>query len=212
MTKNSDLKKNKKKKNEVNTNEKEIEEKLQNSDNDKDSQEKIAKLQEDLTMSKEEKLRLLAEMENLRKRVEKEKIESIKFGSINLARDILSPCDNLVRALDSLTDDEKNNKDNDGLLNGLRMVHQELISILEKHGVKKINALNQKFDHNFHQAMMEVESNDVESGIVVQELQAGYTMQDRLLRPSMVGVSKKKEEKAQEDNENTEENEEKTNT
>ena len=168
MTKNSDLKKNKKKKNEVNTNEKEIEEKLQNSDNDKDSQEKIAKLQEDLTMSKEEKLRLLAEMENLRKRVEKEKIESIKFGSINLARDILSPCDNLVRALDSLTDDEKNNKDNDGLLNGLRMVHQELISILEKHGVKKINALKQKFDHNFHQAMMEVESNDVESGIVVQ--------------------------------------------
>jgi len=209
MTKNSDSKKNKKKKSEINTNETENDENFQNSDDNKDYQEKIIKLQEDLSIAKEGKLRLLAEMENLRKRVEKEKIESIKFGSINLSRDILSPCDNLVRALDSLSNGEKNDKDNKSLLNGLRMVHQELIAILEKHGVKKINALNEKFDHNFHQAMMEIESDDAESGTVVQELQAGYTMHDRLLRPSMVGVSKKKEEENQENNENIKENEEK---
>ena len=154
---------------------------------------KTKQLEEDLKGIRDEKLRLLAEMENLRKRSEKEKIESIKFGSINLARDILLPCDNLSRALESLSDEEKNNKKNQGLIKGLEMVQQEIISILEKNGIKKINALNEKFDHNLHQAMAEIES-DKESGIVLKELQTGYTMHDRLLRPSMVVLSKKKEQ------------------
>ena len=154
---------------------------------------KNKQLEEDLKSIRDEKLRLLAEMENLRKRSEKEKIESIKFGSINLARDILLPCDNLSRALESLSDEEKNNKKNQGLIKGLEMVQQEIISILEKNGIKKINALNEKFDHNLHQAMAEIES-DKESGIVLKELQTGYTMHDRLLRPSMVVLSKKKEQ------------------
>ena len=191
MTKNSDSKKNKKKKSEINTNETENDENFQNSDDNKDYQEKIIKLQEDLSIAKEGKLRLLAEMENLRKRVEKEKIESIKFGSANLARDILSPSDNLKRALENIPE-EKNRSDLiKNLIDGLNMIQKELTTILEKHGVKKIDALNKKFDHNFHQAMLEIEIKDKEEGIVVQEIQSGYTMHDRLLRPTLVGVSKK---------------------
>ena len=159
----------------------------------------IDKLKDELSEAKDEKLRFLAEMENLRKRVDKEKLDSIRFGSINLAKDILSPCDNLIRAIDSLSEEEKQHKGNQGLINGIKMVHQELLTILEKNGVKRIIALDEKFDHNFHQAVMEVETDEKESGIIVQELQVGYTMHNRLLRPSMVGVSKKKPGKAKED-------------
>ena len=165
-------------------------------------------LEKEIETLKEEKIRLLAEMENLRKRFEREKVETIKFGSINLARDILSPGDNLERALDALPEDENHPESIKNLIDGLKMVLKEYKSTLEKHGVKKIETLNQKFDHNFHQAMMEVENNDVEEGTVVQEVQSGYTMHDRLLRASMVGVSKKpavkieepKEEKKEEEN------------
>ena len=162
---------------------------------DKERNKKIEELEEELAKAKEEKLRVLAEMENLRKRAEKENTNSIKFGSANLARAILSPCDNLIRALESLKIDEKKDKKTLGLVNGIKMVHQEILSLLEKNGVKKIEALNKKFDHNLHQAMTEIESEDTESGIVIKEFQTGYTMYDRLLRPSMVGVSKKKENK-----------------
>ena len=148
-------------------------------------------LEKEIETLKEEKIRLLAEMENLRKRFEREKVETIKFGSINLARDILSPGDNLERALDALPEDENHSESIKNLIDGLKMVLKEYKSALEKHGVKKIETLNQKFDHNFHQAMMEVENNDVEEGTVVQEVQSGYTMHDRLLRAAMVGVSKK---------------------
>ena len=96
--------------------------------------------------------------------------------------------------MESLSPEEKNDEKNKGLINGLTMVHQEILTILEKNGVKKIEALDKKFDHNYHQAMMEIETSDKENGIVIKELQAGYTMNDRLLRPSMVGVSKKKVE------------------
>ena len=148
-------------------------------------------LEKEIETLKEEKIRLLAEMENLRKRFDREKVETIKFGSINLARDILSPGDNLERALDALPEDENHPQSIKNLIDGLKMVLKEFKSSLEKHGVKKIETLNQKFDHNFHQAMMEVENNDVEEGTVVQEVQSGYTMHDRLLRAAMVGVSKK---------------------
>lgn len=160
----------------------------------KKHEERVQELEMETINLKDDKLRILAEMENLRKRVEKERIESVKYGSSKLAKEILSPLDNLSRALESLSPEEKNDEKNKGLINGLTMVHQEILTILEKNGVKKIEALDKKFDHNYHQAMMEIETSDKENGIVIKELQAGYTMNDRLLRPSMVGVSKKKVE------------------
>ena len=169
------------------------------------------KLNQEIEIIKEEKIRLLAEMENLRKRFEREKVETIKFGSINLARDILSPGDNLERALNALPEDENHSESIKNLIDGLKMVLKEYKNSLEKHGVKKIDTMNQKFDHNFHQAMMEIENNDVEEGTVVQEIQSGYTMHDRLLRAAMVGVSKKPATKKEEPNEkkdnDTDENE-----
>ena len=163
-------------------------------------------LEKEIETLKEEKIRLLAEMENLRKRFEREKVETIKFGSINLARDILSPGDNLERALDALPEDENHPESIKNLIDGLKMVLKEYKSTLEKHGVKKIETLNQKFDHNFHQAMMEVENNEVEEGTVIQEVQSGYTMHNRLLRAAMVGVSKKPVVKTEELKEQKEEN------
>ncbi len=165
-------------------------------------------LEKEIETLKEEKIRLLAEMENLRKRFEREKVETIKFGSINLARDILSPGDNLERALDALPEDENHPESIKNLIDGLKMVLKEYKSTLEKHGVKKIETLNQKFDHNFHQAMMEVENNEVEEGTVVQEVQSGYTMHDRLLRAAMVGVSKKPVATTEEPKEKEEDNSE----
>jgi len=148
-------------------------------------------LREEIIQLKDEKLRLLAEMENLRKRSYRDKVDSIKFGSINLARDILSPDDNLTRALEAIPEEEKKSKTIANLIDGLKMIQKEFSIILQKHGVIKIDALNQKFDHNLHQAMVEIDNEKVEEGLVIQEIQSGYTMHDRLLRPSMVGVSKK---------------------
>ena len=148
-------------------------------------------LREEIKTLKEEKIRVLAEMENLRKRFEREKIDSIKYGSVNFARDILSPGDNLERALSAINDEEEHSQSIKNLIDGLLMVKKELSTALEKHGVTKIDSLNKKFDPNLHQAMMEVENNDLDEGVVVQEIQTGYMMHDRLLRPAMVGVSKK---------------------
>ena len=163
-------------------------------DNKKESEKETNKeeqLLNEVTILKEEKLRLLAEMENLRKRFEREKIDLIKFSSINLIREILSPGDNLERALAAIPKDEKLPQPIKNLVEGLKMVQKEFSTILEKNGVKKIDSINKKFDHNYHQAMMEIEKEDVGEGTVVQEIQPGYIMHDRLLRPAMVGVSKK---------------------
>ena len=200
-------------------NEEEINDAQENIDTEETSENENTEednLEKEIETLKEEKIRLLAEMENLRKRFEREKVETIKFGSINLARDILSPGDNLERALDALPEDENHSESIKNLIDGLKMVLKEYKSALEKHGVKKIETLNQKFDHNFHQAMMEVENNDVEEGTVVQEVQSGYTMHDRLLRAAMVGVSKKtatKTEDTKEEKDNdADENESKENS
>ena len=149
------------------------------------------KFEEEISSLREEKLRLLAEMENLRKRSDREKIDSIKYGSVNFARDMLAIGDNLSRALESLPDDEGESKSIVNLVDGLKMVQKEFFLILEKNGVKKIDAINNKFDHNYHQAIIEIETNDYEEGMVVKEIQTGYLMHERLLRPTMVGVSKK---------------------
>ena len=148
-------------------------------------------LRDKIEQLRDEKLRLLADMENLRKRSDRDRMDSIRYGNINFARDILSLGDNLSRALDAIPKDAEKTETITNLINGLRMVQREFTSILEKHGIKKIEALNQRFDHNFHQAMIEIESEEVEEGIVIQEIQSGYNMHDRLLRPSMVGVAKK---------------------
>lgn len=148
-------------------------------------------LRDEIEQLRDEKLRLLADMENLRKRSDRDRMDSIRYGNINFARDILSLGDNLSRALDAIPKDAEKTETITNLINGLRMVQREFTSILEKHGIKKIEALNQRFDHNFHQAMIEIESEEVEEGIVIQEIQSGYNMHDRLLRPSMVGVAKK---------------------
>ncbi len=170
-------------------------EKLTNKDSTNEDQEENENKEEDLKNQieelKEEKIRLLAEMENLRKRFEREKLEAIKFGSINLARDILSPGDNLERALSALPQGEEYSQNIKNLIEGLKMVSKEFSDTLSKHGVKKIETTDVMFDHNFHQAMMEIENNDVVEGTVVQEVQAGYTMHKRLLRAAMVAVSKK---------------------
>jgi len=152
---------------------------------------KVQLLTEEIEGLKEEKLRLLAEMENLRKRSDRDRLESIKYGSINLARDILSPEDNLSRALEAITTDENKTNSINNLVDGLKIILKEFSTILEKHGVKKIEALNKKFDHNLHQAMLEIENDEVKEGTVLQEIQSGFTMYGRLLRPTMVGVSKK---------------------
>ena len=189
-------------------NEEEINDSQENTDTEETSEDENIEednFEKEIETLKEEKIRLLAEMENLRKRFEREKIETIKFGSINLARDILSPGDNLERALDALPEDENHSESIKNLIDGLKMVLKEYKSSLEKHGVKKIETLNQKFDHNLHQAMMEIENNDVEEGTVVQEVQSGYTMHDRLLRAAMVGVSKKIAAKTEEPKEEKEE-------
>jgi len=168
-----------------------------NIDEDADSEEEDIKeteediLKEEIRTLKEEKIRVLAEMENLRKRFEREKIDSIKYGSVNFARDILSPGDNLERALSAINEEEEHPQSIKNLIEGLFMVKKELSTALEKNGITKIDSLDKKFDPNLHQAMMEIENNDLDEGIVVQEIQTGYMMHDRLLRPAMVGVSKK---------------------
>ena len=153
-------------------------------------------LREEIKTLKEEKVRVLAEMENLRKRFEREKIDSIKYGSVNFARDILSPGDNLERALSAINQEEEHPQSIKNLIEGLLMVKKELSTALEKNGIIKIESLDKKFDPNLHQAMMEIENNDLDEGIVVQEIQTGYMMHDRLLRPAMVGVSKKPQKAA----------------
>ena len=169
----------------------------ENNDEDADSEEEDTKetqediLKEEIKTLKEEKIRVLAEMENLRKRFEREKIDSIKYGSVNFARDILSPGDNLERALSAINEEEEHPQSIKNLIEGLLMVKKELSTALEKNGIEKIDTLNKKFDPNLHQAMMEIENNDLDEGVVVQEIQTGYMMHDRLLRPAMVGVSKK---------------------
>ena len=182
-----------------NTNKKNTENKEENNDLIKEVAEETEeeKLKDEIKILKEEKIRVLAEMENLRKRFNKEKIDSIKYGSVNFARDILSPGDNLERALSAIDKEEDHPQSIKNLIQGLLMVKKELSSALEKNGITKIDTLSKKFDPNLHQAMMEIENNDLDEGIVVQEIQTGYMMHDRLLRPAMVGVSKKSKQESE---------------
>ena len=181
-----------------NSDETSVEDTEENIENE-ETQSEEDKLQEEISSLKEEKIRVLAEMENLRKRFDREKIDSIKFGSVNFARDILSPGDNLERALSAINKEEEHSDSIKNLIEGLMMVKKEFVSALEKNGISKIDSVDKKFDPNLHQAMMEVENDDLDEGVVVQEIQGGYMMHDRLLRPAMVAVSKKSQQKSEVD-------------
>ena len=183
-------------------NEKESEEKITPEDKIKESEVKITP--EDKIKELEDKLaRTLAEMENQRRRFEKEIDDAFEYGGFSFARESLNLIDNFDRAKQSLENDEKI-KDTDVLkktLEHLDIVKKDLISIFNKNNVKEIVAVNKKLDPNLHQAMMEVEDKNKEPGTIVQEIQKGYKMKDRLLRPSLVAVSKKpqkNEEKSEE--------------
>ena len=149
-----------------------------------------------LKVVEEKLLRTMAEMENQRRRFEKERQEAFEFGGFNFAKESLTLLDNIDRATLSFKNDEslKNNKDLSKIIEGMEIIQNDLISIFKKNGVDPIKCINEKFDPNFHQAMLEIEDNTKEASTVVQEIQKGYMMKERLLRPSLVGVSKKREE------------------
>ena len=167
------------------------------SEDDKKLKEKeIEPTPEDKIKELEEKLtRTLAEMENQRRRFEKEKDDAFEYGGFSFARESLNLIDNFDRAKQSLENDEKI-KDSDVLkktLEHLDIIKKDLISIFKKNNIEEIMAVDKKLDPNLHQAMMEVEDNNKEPGTIVQEIQKGFKMKDRLLRPSLVAVSKKTE-------------------
>ena len=151
----------------------------------------VAKLNEEITSLKDQRLRAIAELENFRKRSEKDQSDALKYGISNFAKEIINIRDNIERAQSSISEEAKNNEAIKSVIEGIDLIAQSVVSTFEKIGVKKIESLNEKFDHNLHQAMMEIENGDLEPGTIVQELIPGYTLHDRLLRPAMVGVSKK---------------------
>ena len=170
-------------------------EEIQN--NNKVEEKKEETTEDKLVIVQDKLLRTMAEMENQRRRFEKEKQEAFEFGGFNFAGESLSLLDNIDRAIMSFRNDEnlKNNKDLNKIIDGIEVVKKDLVSIFKKNGIESIECINKKFDPNFHQSMLEVEDNTKEPGTVVQEIQKGYMMKDRLLRPSLVSVTKKREEK-----------------
>ena len=162
--------------------------------------------EEKLKTTQDKLLRTMAEMENQRRRFEKEKQEAFDFGGFNFAAESLLLIDNIDRAIVSFKNDEslKNNKDLNKIIDGIEIVKKDLVSIFKKNGIEAIECINKRFDPNFHQAMLELEDNTKEAGTVVQEIQKGYMMKSRLLRPSLVGVTKKREEKEEKSGKKTE--------
>lgn len=150
----------------------------------------LAALETELASLKDQWLRAMAETENLRRRAQKDREEALKYASTNFGRDMLSIADNLRRALESCSGLEDTPESIKSLILGIELTESALLSAFDRHGIKKIDPINEKFDANLHQAMFEVEDENAPPGTVVQVLQAGYTMHDRLLRPAMVGVSK----------------------
>ena len=154
-------------------------------------------VEQKLKETEEKLLRSLAEIENQRRRFEKEIKDAFEFGSFNFAKESLAILDNLDRAKIAIQNDEilKSNKDLDKFLNNISIIEKDLISIFEKNRIIKIEAKGKKFDPNLHQAMTEIEDEKSDEGTVVQVIQSGYMMGERLLRPALVGVAKKKNSK-----------------
>ena len=167
---------------------------------DLDNEENVSK--DEVNDLKDQLLRSLAENENLRKRTAKEIEQIKKYGHISLLRDFLNVVDNMERAVKSVTSEYKSEIGAKNLIDGIEIVLKEMKSLLDKNQIKKIEPLHEKFDYNFHQAMFEAPSSDYEEGLIIEVIQPGYVLHDRLIRPAMVGVSKgkvvekeKKEEK-----------------
>ena len=171
---------------------------------EKTPEEKILELEDKLA-------RTFAEMENQRRRFEREKEEAFEYGGFIFAKEALNLIDNLERSKQTLENDEtlKESESLKKTLEHFDIIYKDLMSIFAKNNIKPIESLNQKLDPNYHQAMMEIEDNNKEPGTIVQEIQKGFTIKDRLLRPSLVGVSKKNENKDKKDKENEDNSENK---
>ena len=176
---------------------------------EKEIKEKVQEISVDekLKETEDKLLRSLAEIENQRRRFEKEIKDAFEFGSFNFAKESLAILDNLQRAKNAIKNDKilKENKDLDKFLENINIIEKDLISIFEKNRIKKIVAIGKKFDPNIHQAMAEIEDDNSEVGIIIQEIQAGYMLSDRLLRPALEGVAKRKNSKIHEKEEKKEE-------
>jgi molecular chaperone GrpE len=153
-------------------------------------EERIAALEAELAESQDRLLRALAETENTRRRAQRERADAEKYGLGRFANDMLPVADNLRRALDSLPESEAKDDRTKSLLAGVAATERELLAAFERHGLKRIDPMGEKFDHNFHQAVFEAENSGRPAGTVVEVLQPGYVLHDRLLRPAMVGVAK----------------------
>ncbi len=205
-TQNKDLKKDVEK--EDNPNSENFNEELNNKDLSKEKTEDNPKISiEEKILELEDKLtRSFAEMENQRRRFEKEKEEAFEYGGFAFAKEALSLIDNLDRSKQILENDESL-KNSDALkktLEHLDIISKDLISIFQKNNIKQIESLNKKLDPNVHQAMIEIVDDQKEPGTIIQEIQKGFTIKDRLLRPSLVGVSKRSENKDEKNEKNTE--------
>jgi len=174
-----------------------------NKEEDSKTPSKEKSTEEKLKEAEEKLLRSLAEIENQRRRFEKEIKDAFEFGSFNFAKENLATLDNLQRAKEAIKNDEKlkDNKDLDKFLENINIIEKDLITIFEKNRIKKIDTKGKKFDPNFHQAMSEIEDDNVEPGSIIQEIQAGYMLSERLLRPALVSVAKKKDKKDEENKE-----------
>ena len=170
-------------------------------ENSKNKKEDVS-VEEKLKETEDKLLRSLAEIENQRRRFEKEIKDAFEFGSFNFAKESLAILDNLQRAKNAIKNDSslKDNKDLDKFLENINIIEKDLTSIFEKNRITKIEAGGKKFDPNFHQAMSEIEDDEKDPGIILHEIQSGYMLGDRLLRPALVSVSKKKASKDQENN------------
>ncbi len=187
----------------------------ENKDTVKTPENKDLKLEDKIKELEDKLARAYAEIENQRRRFEKEKDDAFDYGGFSLARETLNLVDNLERSKFALESDEKlkNSETLKKTVEHLNVIQKDMISILKKNNIEEINSIDQKLDPNLHQAMMEVEDNNKEPGTVVQEIQKGFMMKDRLLRPSLVAVSKKSGEKDEnlKQNQKSEENQSKSN-
>ena len=194
--------------------EKNKEEKIPQENENKESTKELKETpEEQLKTTQEKLLRAMAEIENQRRRFDKEKQEAFEYGGFNFASESLSLIDNMDRAITSFKNDDalKNNKDLNKIIEGIEVVKKDLVSIFKKNEIEPIICINKKFDPNYHQAMLELEDNSKEHGTVVQEIQKGYMMKNRLLRPSLVGVTKKREEINDKNKDKNEDEQNKTN-
>jgi len=172
-----------------------------NQSNDLTPEEKISELEDKLA-------RTFAEMENQRRRFEKEKDDAFEYGGFAFAKEALNLLDNLERSKISLENDEtiKNTDTLKKVLEHFEIINKDLLSIFKKNNIEPIKSINEKLDPNLHQAMMEIEDDSKEPGTIVQEIQKGFMMKDRLLRPALVGVAKRKAEEQSKDEQKTQEN------